>query len=453
MRADVVAGRFALCDPLARGATGAVWRAWDLRREAYCAAKVMRQRDAADPLRFAREQGVRLTHPHLLTPYSWAAEDEHVVVASPLVAGGSVHTLLGDYGPLADELVADLLDQLLAGLAHAHGAGLVHRDVTPANLLLDATGDGRPHLWLADFGLAVRSGEPRLTGLGTVLGTPGYLPPEVLAGALPAPGADLYAAGQVALALLRGTEPTVAGEPGGVPERVGARLREVVGALVAADPADRPESADAARRMLAPVRPADPPRTAAGEPVTVLVQLPPLPAGWTPAGPPTGPPAGRPTGPAAPPADPPTGPVRAQPRTTRRNDPTPAPASTAPNPAAAERRPGSPSAPGGSAAVEGRAVPEPAPGRAGRGRGRVVAGVVAALVLGGAAGAVLLVDRDGGPGPGGPSSTPTTAPPPAVPAAAGDPCGWQQEGDVATATDGQTVTCVRSGATYRWQLR
>lgn len=158
MRADVVAGRFALCDPLARGATGAVWRAWDLRREAYCAAKVMRQRDAADPLRFAREQGVRLTHPHLLTPYSWAAEDSHVVVASPLVAGGSVHTLLGDYGPLGEELVADLLDQLLAGLAHAHGAGLVHRDVTPANLLLDATGDGRPHLWLADFGLAVRSG-------------------------------------------------------------------------------------------------------------------------------------------------------------------------------------------------------------------------------------------------------------------------------------------------------
>ena len=156
----MVAGRFALCDPLARGATGTVWRAWDLRRGAYCAAKVMRQRDATDPLRFAREQGLRLTHPHLLTPYSWAAEDEYVVVATPLVAGGSVHTLLGDYGALSGALVADLLDQLLDGLEYAHEAGVVHRDVTPANLLLDATGAGRPHLWLADFGLAVRSGEP-----------------------------------------------------------------------------------------------------------------------------------------------------------------------------------------------------------------------------------------------------------------------------------------------------
>ena len=276
MRPDVVAGRFALCDPLARGATGTVWRAWDLRREAYCAAKVMRQRDAADPLRFAREQGVRLTHPHLLTPYSWAAEDEHVVVASPLVAGGSVHTLLGDYGPLSGDLVADLLDQLLAGLEHAHGAGVVHRDVTPANLLLDATGDGRPQLRLADFGLAVRSGEPRLTGLGTVVGTPGYLPPEALAGALPAPAADLFAAGRVAVALLTGIEPD-GGADAPPPGDTGSPLREVVAALVAADPADRPDSAAAARRALAPVRPAEPPLTATGEPVTVLVQLPPLP--------------------------------------------------------------------------------------------------------------------------------------------------------------------------------
>ena len=60
--------------------------------------------------------------------------------------------------------------------------------------------------------LAVRTGEPRLTRLGTVIGTPGYLPPEALAGALPAPAADLFAAGQVAAALLRGAEPSDAGD-------------------------------------------------------------------------------------------------------------------------------------------------------------------------------------------------------------------------------------------------
>ncbi|HEY6745307.1 MAG TPA: protein kinase, partial [Mycobacteriales bacterium] len=167
---------------------------------------VLRQRDAGALLRFAREQSLRLHHPHLLTPYAWAAEDAHVAIVSPLVARGSLHTLLGDHGPLAPELVADLLDQLLDGLDYAHRNGIVHRDVTPANVLLEATGAGRPVLRLADFGLAVRVGEPRLTRLGTVLGTPGYVPPEVLAGAAPAPAADLYAAGRVALALLTGTD-------------------------------------------------------------------------------------------------------------------------------------------------------------------------------------------------------------------------------------------------------
>ena len=97
-RPDVVAGRFALCDPLARGATAHDWRAWDLRRGAYCAAKVMRQRDASDPLRFAREQGVRgyppaPAHAVLVGGGGLGA----LVVDEPrLVAGGSVHTLLGD---------------------------------------------------------------------------------------------------------------------------------------------------------------------------------------------------------------------------------------------------------------------------------------------------------------------------------------------------------------------
>lgn len=437
LRPDVVAGRFALCDPLARGASGTVWRAWDLRLGRYCAAKVMRQRDASDPLRFAREQGLRLTHPHLLTPYSWAAEDEHVVVASRLVAGGSAHTLLGDYGALSGALVADLLDQLLAGLEHAHGAGVVHRDVTLANLLLDATDTGRPHLWLADFGLAVRTGEPRLTQLGTVIGTPGYLPPEVLAGARPAPGADLFAAGQVAAALLRGAEPDGAGDRPELPG-AGSPLREVVAALTEPDPADRPASAAEARRALSPVSPASRPLTATGEPVAILVQLPDLPAGWTAAGPgelPAG--AGAEVA-----AGPPTGPVRVVRGT--RHDLTPLAGAHSAPPAEA------PTAP---------PVPDPSPGtgrRPGRlrHRGVLTAAVVAVLAAATAAGAALLGDRgDQGGGPGGPSGTPTTSGAPAVPAAAGDPCGWQQEGDVATAMDGRTVTCVRVGDGYRWQAR
>ena len=117
MPSDVIAGRFALCDPLASGGTGTVWRAWDTRENRYCAAKVLRQRDSGDLVRFTREQGVRLAHAHLLTPYSWVAEDSHVLIASELATGGSLSTLLGDWGALSAPTVADVrggvLDDIL----------------------------------------------------------------------------------------------------------------------------------------------------------------------------------------------------------------------------------------------------------------------------------------------------------------------------------------------------
>jgi eukaryotic-like serine/threonine-protein kinase len=452
---DVVAGRFALCDPLARGAAGTVWRAWDLRRGDWCAAKVMRQRDAGDLLRFAREQSLRLHHPHLLAPYTWAAEDAHVAIVSPLVAGGSLHTLLGDHGPLAPDLVADLLDQLLDGLDYVHGAGIVHRDVTPANVLLEATGSGRPLLRLTDFGLAVRIGEPRLTRLGTVLGTPGYVPPEVLAGAAPAPAADLYAAGRVAIALLTGADPDGPVDPPGT-----GALHDVVTALVAPDPADRPATAAAARRALGPVPPAHSPATATGDLVTVLHQLPELPPGWTPTGPSTGAAtgpvpfpatrAGEPPGPrseAAPPPPAPApgnAPAGAGPATNR-----PAGAGPATNrPDGAGPATSGPD--GGGPAGGGLPVPHRERSRW-RWRRPVAAGAVG-LAIAVSVGTGLLADRGGDP----PDVTPTPSPSGAAvvsgPAADGGTCGWQQEGDAARDGGGRALRCVRTEAGYRWQL-
>src|SRR5699024_8616966 len=88
--ADVIVVRFALIDLIGKGGSGSVWRAWDSKAEALCAAKVLRQRDSADLMRFVREKGVSFAHPHLLTPYGWGAEDEHVVIAMPLVSGGTL---------------------------------------------------------------------------------------------------------------------------------------------------------------------------------------------------------------------------------------------------------------------------------------------------------------------------------------------------------------------------
>lgn len=274
---DVIAGRFALRDPIARGGSGTVWRAYDRTAGQFCAAKVLRRRDAGDLLRFVREQSVRLTHPHIVTPYSWAAEDAHVVIASDLVDGGSLATLIGDYGPIAESTVTEILGQLLEALDYVHTAGFVHRDVKPANLLLSATGTGPIHVRLADFGIAMSGTDARLTQTGTVVGTPGYLAPEVRRGDVaPEPRHDLFAAGRVAAALAAGAEPDGLLTPADLSGLHPGPLRDLVAALTATSAADRPPSARAALDALRPV-PSDPlPVTAGGDPIEVMHQLPPL---------------------------------------------------------------------------------------------------------------------------------------------------------------------------------
>lgn len=119
-------------------------------------------------------------------------------------ARGSLETLLGDYGRLPPAYAAEVLDQLLAALSHIHGAGVVHRDVKPANLLLEPSPVGAPHVRLADFGIALGEDGLRFTTTGFTVGTPGYLAPEVLDWNRSGPRQDLYAAGMVAWRMLTG---------------------------------------------------------------------------------------------------------------------------------------------------------------------------------------------------------------------------------------------------------
>ena len=281
---EAFAGRYRLIDLIGTGGMGSVWRAWDLRRSAYVAAKVLGQHDAVTLLRFVREQSLRIEHPHLVAPHGWAADDDKVVFAMDLVRGGSVATLLGDHGPLPPSYVAVLLDQLLHGLSAVHAAGVVHRDVKPANLLLDVTGTGRPHLRLSDFGVAGLLDEPRMTRHSTVLGTPGYLAPEQLAGADPDPRQDLYAVGAVAAELLTGERP---GTEGKLPP-VDGPLADFIRRSTATDPSDRPDSATTAGRLLAATGVLPPacttPWSADPDSPEVFDQLPPLPPAWTPTG-------------------------------------------------------------------------------------------------------------------------------------------------------------------------
>jgi len=286
---EAFAGRYRLIDLIGTGGMGSVWRAWDLRRATFVAAKVLGQHDAATLLRFVREQSLRIEHPHVVAPHGWAADDDRVVFAMDLVRGGSVATLLGDHGPLPPAYVAVLLDQLLHALSAVHAARVVHRDVKPANLLLEVTGTGRPHLRLSDFGVAGLLDEPRMTRHSTVLGTPGYLAPEQLTGADPDPRQDLYAVGAVAVELLTGERP---GATGPLPD-LGGPLGTFISTLTAPDPSDRPASAAAAGRLLAETGTLPPPGTDpwahTPDAPEVFDQLPPLPPNWTPTPPPAQP--------------------------------------------------------------------------------------------------------------------------------------------------------------------
>ncbi|MCM2412955.1 serine/threonine protein kinase [Streptomyces sp. RKAG290] len=300
---EVFAGRYELIDPIGRGGVGAVWRAWDHRRRRYVAAKVLQQSDAHTLLRFVREQALRIEHPHVLAPASWAADDDKVLFTMDLISGGSLAHVIGDYGPLPPRFVCTLLDQLLSGLSTVHAEGVVHRDIKPANILMEATGTGRPHLRLSDFGISMRKGEPRLTETNYVVGTPGYFAPEQMMGAEPDFSADLFAVGLVALYLLQGKKPDsqalvehfashgTPSAPQGIPEP----LWQVLAGLLQPDPQARFRTATGARKALTAAVEMLPEPGIDDEPVEVFDQIGPLPEGFGPTGPvPASPPAATP---------------------------------------------------------------------------------------------------------------------------------------------------------------
>ncbi len=236
----VLVGRYLLADHLGLGGSGSVWRAWDRRESRYVAVKVLRDHDEELLLRFVREQALRITHRHVLAPLGWAAEDGVALIASELVRGGSLADLRRTAGPLPEGFAVALLDQALQALAAVHAAGVVHGDVKPANLLLEPTGLGRPHLRLADFGIASPAGARVVFTADGPVGTPGYLAPEQQAGAPPEPAQDLYALGVTGRRLLPS----------------GSAVTTLLDSMTRPEPARRPSAAAALARLRElPVRP------------------------------------------------------------------------------------------------------------------------------------------------------------------------------------------------------
>jgi serine/threonine protein kinase len=185
------------------------------------------------------------------------------VCVMELLDGWDLETLVREHGPLPPERVVFLLDQVCDSLDDAHAAGLVHRDVKPANLFLTRRGRRFDFVKVLDFGLARPieggAGDTRDTRGHALAGTPAYMAPEIFAGLPPDARSDLYAVGCVAYWLLTGERVFEATEPAALAaahlhespvrpsERIElplpASLERIVLACLAKDPADRPPSA------------------------------------------------------------------------------------------------------------------------------------------------------------------------------------------------------------------
>ena len=243
-------GNLAVFELIDRGGMGIVFRAEDASLRRPVALKVMRPGLAADPV--ARERFLREARA------AAAVRDEHVVTVHAVepgrglpylilehVPGRSLQDRLDAEGKLATGEVARIGAQVASGLAAAHELGIVHRDVKPANILIDGRA-GRAKL--TDFGLAQALGEEPLTLAGHVAGTPDYMAPEQAAGRLVDARADLYALGVVLHVAMKGRPPDPSGRRGA--RRPLHDLDRLIDRLCSPDPADRPDSARMVARRL-----------------------------------------------------------------------------------------------------------------------------------------------------------------------------------------------------------
>jgi len=212
-----VVGGFRVESRLGAGGMAVVFQARDEGLDRVVALKVLAPalaQDADFRERFIRESraAARVDHPHII-PVHAAGEDGGVLyLAMRFVPGGDLRSVIQREGPLSGERAAYLLSSVASALDAAHAADLVHRDVKPANILID-TSPGRPdHPYLSDFGLAkVTSSTAPMTETGQFLGTPDYVAPEQISGQPAGPQTDQYALACVAYTVLSGSLPFARG--------------------------------------------------------------------------------------------------------------------------------------------------------------------------------------------------------------------------------------------------
>jgi serine/threonine protein kinase len=262
----VVGGRYELGPVLGSGSSAVVHRARDLQRGVEVAIKCFRPGASERDLRQQRQEMMLLAcldHPGLVRLHDGGSVDGCPFVVTDLVEGPTLAERIATGPPLAPGAVRRLGAQLADALAYVHAAGIVHRDVKPANVLLG--GGGRPRL--ADFGIARTLDATAATADGCVVGTAAYLAPEQVRGERVAPATDVYALGLVLLEAVTGRRefPGLAVESAtarlyrspAVPADLPGGLGPVLAAMTQDDPGRRPTAAAIAAALAAdPASPA-----------------------------------------------------------------------------------------------------------------------------------------------------------------------------------------------------
>jgi len=198
---SLILGRYRLDREIAAGGTARVWRARDTQQGRAVAVKLLHPHLLPDATSRRRLEGEAraaeaLSHPAIAAVYDVSGPDEDPALVMELVDGEPLSKRLERNGPMAPKAAAALVADVAEALYHAHQRGIVHRDVKPANILVERR-SGRARL--IDFGIAhsLEAASQDLTRTGTSLGTPRYMAPEQLAGDPVGPRTDLWGLGAV----------------------------------------------------------------------------------------------------------------------------------------------------------------------------------------------------------------------------------------------------------------
>lgn len=262
-----ISGRYLLLSRLAIGGMGEVWQTLDEKTGERLALKILRPELAGKKLFLSRLQieaynASRVHHPNLAEVHASGEDAGLGWISMELVDGVSLTEILDQEHILETDFLLSVLYQTADALSAVHGAGIVHRDIKPGNIMVTPTGEVK----LTDFGISKAPGQVNLTQAGMVMGTAQYLPPEQAMGQPATPAGDLYALGVIAYEALAGKRPFSGDKPVDIafahvnkpvpalPDSVAPSLRELVMQLLEKEPQKRLASADALMQRLAEVQ-------------------------------------------------------------------------------------------------------------------------------------------------------------------------------------------------------